>query len=340
MPIALRLRSCDARTNRARCGFLGKIPGACRNAGRRDKLFSMNDSRCDPQPDAIHLHAPNGDEALVLLRGGELAAWRSVGVELIAARDPSVWDQTAPLLFPVVGWTRGGRVRVDSVSCPLGLHGFARQKDFAVLGHDAASIRLALVDDADTRALYPFPFRFEVEYRLDAGALYIALVVTNVGDRPMPYACGLHPAFRWPLAGAAGRHAIIFEKPETPAVPVITPDGLFSARTRPVPLDGARLALSPELFAREALCFLDINSRKLAFDNGAGAQLSVLLHDFPHLGLWSPQPAPFLCIEPWTGYGDPEDFSGELRDKPSMRSLAAGQSARHGATFVFRAAPV
>lgn len=305
----------------------------------RDSLSPMNDSPRDPQPETIGLRAPNGDTACILLRGGELAAWRSAGVDLIAAKDPTVWDQTAPLLFPVVGWTRGSRIMVDGVTYPLGLHGFARLKDFAVRSRDAASVRLALVDDADTHALYPFPFRLEVEYRLDAGTLVVGLVVTNVGARPMPYACGLHPAFRWPLAGAAERHAIIFEKPETPVIPVIAPGGLFSAQTRPVPLNGARLDLTRELFAREALCFLNINSRALVFDNGGGAQLSVLLHDFPHLGLWSPQPASFLCIEPWTGYGDPEDFTGELRDKPSMRHLAPGQSARHSATFCFQAAP-
>lgn len=299
----------------------------------------MRDSSGVPQGDAIHLHTPRGDEASILLQGGELAAWRSNGVDLIAEKDPAVWDQTAPLLFPVVGWTRGGQIRVDGRTYPLGLHGFARNKRFAIRRRDADIVRLTLEDDADTRALYPFPFRFEVEYALSAGALGIALIVTNTGSGPMPYACGLHPAFRWPLAGGAGRHALIFEKPETPAVPVIAPGGLFSSRTRPVPLEGARLPLTPTLFAHEALCFLNVNSHKIIFDNGDGAQLSVLLQDFPHIGLWSLPPAPFLCIEPWTGFGDPEDFAGELRDKPSIRLLAPGRCARHGAIFSFQPAP-
>ena len=29
--------------------------------------------------------------------------------------------------------------------------------------------------------------------------------------------------------------------------------------------------------------------------------------------------APFLCLEAWTGYSDPEGFAGELKDKPGMR---------------------
>jgi galactose mutarotase-like enzyme len=93
------------------------------------------------------------------------------------------------------------------------------------------------------------------------------------------------------------------------------------------------------MFARDALCFLNIDSRSLVFDNGAGARLKVTLDDFPHVGFWTLPPAPYLCIEPWTGYGDPEDFHGDLYQKPSMRILAPGARARHGARFAFERNP-
>ena len=44
---------------------------------------------------------------------------------------------------------------------------------------------------------------------------------------------------------------------------------------------------------------------------------------FSHAALWTRPGAPFLCLEAWTGYSDPEDFAGELSDKPSMRVLGA-----------------
>ncbi|WP_036281586.1 aldose 1-epimerase family protein [Methylocystis sp. ATCC 49242] len=285
--------------------------------------------------DKILLTHASGDTAEILTFGAELAAWRAGGVDLIWAKDPEIWDQTAPVLFPVVGWTRDGRVRVDGQTYPLALHGFAWKKRFEIAERREDYLRLALVDDAETRALYPFAFRFEVEFRLRAGALDNNLIVTNTGDRPLPYACGLHPAFRWPLAGSAAEHAIVFEKEEQADVPIIAPGGLFSTLTKRTPLTGARLPLAPEIFAHDALCFLDIASRSLVFDNGAGARLSVTLDDFPHVGFWTLPPAPYLCIEPWTGHGDPDDFHGELYEKPSMRILAPGASARHGATFAF-----
>lgn len=283
--------------------------------------------------DTILLEHPSGDSARILAFGAELAAWRAQGVDLIWAKDANIWDQTAPILFPVVGWTRDGRVRVDGAHYPLGLHGFAWKKRFETAERRADYLRLALTDDAETRALYPFSFRLEVEFRLRAGALDNNLIVVNTGARPLPYACGLHPAFRWPLADSAAPHAILFEKEERADVPVIGPGGLFASRTRKTPLEGRRLPLAPAMFAQDALCFLNIGSRRLVFDNGLGTQLAIALDDFPHIGFWTLPPAPFLCIEPWTGYGDPENFDGDLYEKPSMRILAPGESARHGAIF-------
>lgn len=287
--------------------------------------------------DTILLANASGDTAHIAVFGAELRAWRIGGVDLIWAKDPRVWDQTAPVLFPVVGWTRDGQTRVDGRPYPLSLHGFAWKKRFEIAERRADYLRLALDDDAETRALYPFGFRFEVEFRLRSGALDNKLIVTNTGERPLPYACGLHPAFRRPFAESGAPHSILFEKDESPEVPIIASGGLFSARRRPVPLDARRLPLTDALLAREALCFLNATSRSLIYDNGAGGRLTVTFSDLPHLAFWSLPPAPFLCIEAWTGHGDPEGFDGDLHQKPSMRILAPGASARHGASFAFEA---
>lgn len=223
-------------------------------------------------------------------------------------------------------------------SYPLGLHGFAAMRDFAVVEQRADFARLRLEADAATRAVYPFDFRLDAIYRLEPDSLVWRLEATNLGPEPMPYALGLHPGFRWPLAGSGAPHAFIFDAAELPEVPIIAPGGLFSPERRAMPLDGRRLALTPELMAQEALCFLDIGSRGATFDNGVGLRLRVELDDFPHLALWARPPAPFLCIEAWTGHGDPVGFDGELADKPSMRLLAPGETASHGARFSLESA--
>ena len=285
--------------------------------------------------ETILLTNDEGDSAEIDSFGAELMSWRASGVDLVWAKDPKIWDQSAPILFPVVGWTRDGTARVNGKTYPLSLHGFAWKKQFAVAERRRDFLRLELAADEETRALYPFDFRLAVEFRLLPGGLENALIVTNSGGTPLPYACGLHPAIRWPFGGSAAPHAIMFEKPERAEVPIIAPGGLISRRARPVPLEGRVLPLTPELLANDALVFLNADSKSLAFDNGAGARLVVEVEDFPHIAFWSLPPAPYLCIEPWTGHGDPEDFFGELAEKPSMRLLPPGESARHSATFRF-----
>jgi galactose mutarotase-like enzyme len=295
-----------------------------------------------PMASLILLQNSAGDRAEIACFGAELLSWRARGVELIWAKDPKIWDQTAPILFPVVGWTRGGAARVNARRYPLSLHGFAWKKQFEIAERREDFLRLRLEADDETRALFPFAFRLEVEFRLLPGALENGLVVSNTaagGAEPLPYACGLHPAIRWPLAGSAAPHSIVFEQDERAEVPVILPGGLISRRKKPAPLQGGRiLPLAQDLLKHDALVFLDARSKSIAFDNGAGARLVARFEDFPHIAFWSLPPAPYLCIEPWTGYGDPEDFYGELCEKPSMRLLAPGQSARHAATFSFERA--
>ncbi len=283
----------------------------------------------------IHL-ASHGSVASIACRGAELRAWSAEGVPLIWTPDPLVWPETAPILFPVVGWTRNGSIRVAGQSYPLGLHGFARSAPFILVdrGADWACLRLAA--SPETLQLYPFLFSLDVTYRLNDAALRIELAVRNDGGGPMPYACGLHPGFAWPFdGGAASDYTVTFAQPEDAAVPVVSADGLFTRERRAVPLDGRRLALAPSLFAREALCFLAARSRSLRFARLGGAAFAIDFEGFPHLALWSRPGGSFLSIEAWTGHGDFVDAEGDLWRKPSMIHLSPGASGLHAATYRF-----
>lgn len=268
--------------------------------------------------------AHGNQRALVSPRGAELEAWSVGGHDLLWSGDPAWWERSAPILFPIVGWARDGRIRVDGIERPMGVHGFAAGKTFAVVAQDAASCTLALSDDAETRAAYPFPFSLTVTHRLTQEGLVTDLAVTNPGERPLPYAFGVHPGFRLPLTGKERTgHRVVFAEREEASVPVIAPGGLFAEDRRPVAFDGISLPLDDALFAQEALCFLDARSRSWTLMSPGGA-LRMEVEGLPHLTLWSKPGAPFVCLEAWSGHGDPVGFTGELRDKPSMRLLAPG----------------
>jgi galactose mutarotase-like enzyme len=281
----------------------------------------------------------HGDaRATIALLGAEARQWRIAGRDLLWPGDPAIWSDISPILYPVVGWTRDGEERVDGRTYKLGLHGFARFETFAVETSEPDFARLRLVDNEHTRAVYPFAFALALEYRLTANALAIAIEVANPGEKRAPYACGLHPGFRWPL-GAAGRSGarVRFEKAERPEVPELAPGGLVRATTRAIPLSGRDLPLSDALFELDALCFLDCNSRSLAFIDASGASITMEYGSFQHAALWTRPHAPFLCLEAWTGYSDTDGFTGDLSDKPGMRTLEPGDRARHEARYVFRA---
>ena len=181
------------------------------------------------------------------------------------------------------------------------------------------------------------PLRLRSNIGSTADALAIAIEVANPGERRAPYACGLHPGFRWPL-GAAGREGALvqFERNERPEVPRLEPGGLIGKTMRPIPMCGRNLPLSDALFEHDALCFLDCKSRSLAFIDASGASITMEYESFQHAALWTRPGAPFLCLEAWTGYSDPDGFTGDLFDKPGMRVLEPGERARHQARFVFR----
>jgi galactose mutarotase-like enzyme len=276
-----------------------------------------------------------GASADIALAGAEARAWRVGGRELLWPGDPAIWPQISPILYPVVGWTRDGE-RVDGRQYALGLHGFAAAQTFAIETQTDRMARLTLRDNDETRAVYPFAFRLAIEYSLGESALEIAIEVENTDKSPAPYACGLHPGFRWPFAGGPREGcAIHFEKDEPPEIPVLVPGGMVSNRKRPIPIEGSVLKLTDELFALDALCFIDPESRWLRFVEPSGAAIELSLGGFPHFALWMRPGGPYLCMEAWTGYSDPEGFDGELKDKPGMRILASGETARHSATYSF-----
>jgi galactose mutarotase-like enzyme len=280
-----------------------------------------------------------GDEAAISPLGAEAVAWKVAGTDLLWTADPQIWPRTSPVLFPIVGRARQGRISVDGRSYPMGIHGFAASSLFAVTGRSDDTAQFRLVDSDATRESFPFPFRLDIGYRLAPGSLAVSFVVENPGGAPLPYALGLHPGFAWPFsAGERDGYRIEFECAERAEVPVITPEGLFSSAPRPVPIAGRLLQLSDALMAKEALCFLDARSRSVRFVAPDGAAIRIETEDFPHIALWSRPGAPFLSIESWTGHGDPHEFAGDISEKPSMRSLLPGATARHEIRMSFEAA--
>jgi galactose mutarotase-like enzyme len=257
--------------------------------------------------------------------GAELTSLRDAeGRELMTEADPAFWAGRAPLLFPIVGRLGGDVLRVDGVEYPMRQHGFARRRRFEPVEQAAHRVRLRLVDDAETRAAYPFAFALDAEFALAGATLTIAIAIANPGEAPLPASFGFHPAFAWPLPYGARReeHRIVFDRDEPAPIKTIA-DGLI-AGDRPSPLTGRTLALSDALFAEDALVWDPIASQSLTYGPPAGPSLRIDFPDTPQLALWTRPGARFLCVEPWHGHADPQGFAGDFRDKPGVFEVPPG----------------
>ena len=211
-------------------------------------------------------------------------------------------------------------------STRMSQHGFARDRRFAWLSRETESCRLVLTDDAETRAIYPFPFRLEIGYAATGDALHIEYRLENSGSAMLPASLGAHPAFNWPLLPGLPKeaHRLVFADNEESAIFQVK-GGLLQSRTVPSPLRGRVLALDETLFDADALIFKPVRSRSLRYE-AEDVALGVAWEGFPELGIWSRRGGDFVCIEPWHGFASPQDFDGAFADKPGLMHLAPGEA--------------
>jgi galactose mutarotase-like enzyme len=237
-------------------------------------------NRIRPASDVVHLSA-GGASAQIALRGAEPVSWQAGGRELLWSGDPEHWDFQAPILFPRVGASSGGVVRVGDEYFPMSQHGFARRSTFTLIEREEASARLRLSGTDATQDCYPFRFELDVGWRLEPDALSSRSRSRTQTAATCPYAIGFHPAFPWPLSGADKEgHRVGFEAEESDVVPEVAAGGLLARRSRRVPMEGRDLPLSPELFS-EALVFLHAKSRTMRFEASDGAAIVMETENFP-----------------------------------------------------------
>lgn len=270
--------------------------------------------------------------AEIALVGAELSSLKDRdGDELLWQGGPE-WPRRSPVLFPIVGRLAGDTLHHAGRPYPMTQHGFARDVKFRLVKEAPARAVLRLEDDAQSRARYPFAFRLDMTYEIEAATLKVTAEVTNPGSQVLPFGLGAHPGFRWPLVDGVAKsdHAVEFDGVETGEALSVR-NGLLGPARR-IPLEGQVLPLSEELFAADALVLPDVASRSVRYvaraaDGSVERALLFAWEGYRDLGLWSkPTGAAFLCIEPWYSMASPEGWDGEFAEKPGIVHLAPGES--------------
>ena len=274
--------------------------------------------------------AGTGLSATIKADGAELCSLKnSEGEELLWQAGPA-WPRHAPVLFPIVGRLKDDRLRLGGDSFSLTQHGFARDRRFHWIESGPNHCRLRLEDSPETRAHYPFAFRFDVLYSVAGDRLDITYVIANPGPGTLPASAGAHPAFRWPLREGVAKeaHCLSFAENEPDPIRRLGPDGLLSPTLFPTPVHGKVLPLSEDVFRISALIFDRPASQSVRYSAPGAPTLEVSWQGFQQLGVWMKRGADFLCIEPWHGMTSASDFDGDFPQKPGLLQIPAGEERR------------
>jgi glucose-6-phosphate 1-epimerase len=145
---------------------------------------------------AMRLESADGAVAIVLLHGAHVVSWVPAGSRerLYLSPDARYGDGVAvrggvPVIFP----------QFNELG-PLPRHGFARTRAWRVVDGGTRDSRafavLRLVDDADTRAIWPHRFDLDLTVSVGGDALELELAVRNTGDDAFAFHAALHTYLR------------------------------------------------------------------------------------------------------------------------------------------------
>ncbi|RFM29809.1 aldose 1-epimerase family protein [Deminuibacter soli] len=247
------------------------------------------------------------------------------GLEYMWSGDATFWGKKSPVLFPIVGGLKNNAYTHNGKTYPLGRHGFARDKVFTVSAQTANTIAFTLESTADTLQVYPFTFRFTVQYQLNNASLLVTYKVENTGNENLLFSVGGHPAFKVPLTdgGSYEDYYLQFDTAETAGRWPLSDEGLIKTATEPLLENTDTLPLNKPLFYGDALVLKHLQSKSVTLKSKTHAHgLRFHFDGFPFLGIWSAKNADFVCIEPWCGIADSITTTGRLEDKEGIETLA------------------
>ncbi|WP_433810454.1 aldose 1-epimerase family protein [Flavobacterium johnsoniae] len=262
------------------------------------------------------------------------ASIKHAGAELFSLKDnqnkeyiwegnPDFWGKHSPVLFPIVGTLKNNTYTIDKKEYQLSRHGFARDMEFKLVEKTGNSAVFSLESNAETLKKYPFEFELQLIYTLESTSLNIEYIVINKGETKMPFSIGAHPAIALPENFE--NYSFKFEKQEPLKYNLLEND-LISNKTETLKTTENVVPLTYKLFENDALVFKALESNSLTILEDKKPYVQVDFEDFPSLGIWTKDQAPFVCIEPWFGYSDTADNSGDLFKKEGILVLEIDQS--------------
>lgn len=260
--------------------------------------------------------------ATINSKGAELISLKTNGREYIWEGNPEFWGKHSPVLFPIVGTLKNNEFQYLEENYTLSRHGFARDIEFVVKEQSENKVVFSLESSASTLQNYPFIFELQLIYVLEESKLTIQYKVFNKDSKEIPFSIGAHPAFA--LTENFDSYSLSFGDDNELKYFLLEND-LLSDKTEVIDLNKNQLQLDYQLFERDALVFKQINSKAITINENSKPILKIDFKNFPNLGIWTKNKAPFICIEPWFGYSDKNNSSGNILEKEGIIILKTNE---------------
>jgi glucose-6-phosphate 1-epimerase len=156
----------------------------------------------------LHLTAPDGASVEIYTHGAHLASWvpNSAGEQLFLSRTSDFGPDASirggvPIIFPQFA----GQGQLPK-------HGFARRMEWQQVNlaqtADSTAITLRLLDNAVTRAIWPYLFQADFTVIFGGPSLHLTLNVSNLGQEPFGFTGALHTYLRVADIHSASIHGL------------------------------------------------------------------------------------------------------------------------------------
>ncbi len=238
--------------------------------------------------------------------------------EMLWQGDLKYWGRKSPVLFPVVGKYRNCKTSYEGREYTLGQHGFARDSEFALTEKTENKISFELTSSEETLTKYPFKFRLVCSFELENDKITVGWNVENTDEKEIYFSIGAHPAFYCEKG-----KTLLTMNSKNIKYNLLNSEGLYTESQYDVE---PSFILDEKVFDNDALVIENSGVTEVTLADNNKKYLAVKF-EAPLFGIWSPakKNAPFVCIEPWYGRCDAENFDGDITEREWGNSLAAGK---------------
>ena len=264
-------------------------------------------------------------------KGAELQSIKDAsGKEYLWQADPNFWPRHSPILFPIVCSVNNDTYFVDGKEYHLPRHGFARDTEFKLIVQNDSKVTFALESSEETKKVYPYDFTLSISYVLEGNKIGVIWHVHNTDTQEIHFQIGGHPAFNIPGMKAGDTQSGRIRLDNEDALDGLKSyiDGSHEMIEIPVEAEQGIIEFTDNTWRNDSVKIHKSQVHRAELLGPDGEPEVTVDFRTPVIAFWSPfgKQAPFVCIEPWYGLGDPRGFNGEFKDKPLMNHLQPGAS--------------